>query len=152
MSICHHCQGRGVSAIEPQRRAPASRGAASGKLPPFGREVEEAVRDGTAPASGVNLFCRPCPITGKDAWGLAAQHREQCGPGSAMVLPDGEDPSTYRWPAIPVQFETDPVVVVWAYGFTREEERTIGTALVTAGYDVVDVLGGPGGPLRFKLA
>lgn len=124
----------------------------TGPLPPFGIAVAERVRSDGAPAGGVQLFIRPCPVTGMDAWALAEQVRKDAGPGAAMVLPIGADPAEYRWPTIPIRFAEWPALVVWAYSMTAEEEAFYGEGLIAAGYDVVDVLGGPTGPLRFKAA
>lgn len=148
MTTCPHCNGRGVIHGEPTRR-----GNALGKLPPYGRDVEQAVRDDTLPWSGVDIFHKPDPANhcrgAIDAWTMAARSHTDRGVGSAMVLPPGEAVSSYRWPAIAVRYVDTPCVVFWAFGCTAAEERAFGEALVAAGYDVVDVRGGPTGPLRF---
>lgn len=148
MTVCPHCNGRGVLHAEPVRR-----GNALGKLPPFGREVEQAVRDGAVRFGGVDIFHYPAPANhlrgAIDAWTLAAQSRAAGGPGGAMVLPPGDTVASYRWPAIPMRHVDTPCVVFWGYGCSVAEERAFGEALVAAGYDMVDVRGGPSGPLRF---
>ena len=40
-------------------------------------------------------------FTGPDAWDRAKRRRESHGPGSALLLPPGEDPAALRWPPVP---------------------------------------------------
>jgi hypothetical protein len=62
-------------------------------LPPYGREVAAAIREGRKP--NVRLYaCRP------DPWPLAYEHRETFGPGSTLLLPLDADPAEVRWPPI----------------------------------------------------
>ena len=147
---CRYCNGTGQTPPAQSPTPAPARRLPTGPLPPFGIAVAERVRADASPPGGVQLFIRPCPVTDKDAWALAEQVRKDDGPGGAMVLPIGADPAEYRWPPIPIRFVECPALVVWAYGMTAEEEVFYGEGLIAAGYDVVDVRGGPTGPLRFK--
>ncbi len=62
------------------------------KRAPYAREVETLLQAGREP--NVWLFCGP------DAWDNAKQCRQIHGPGSALVLPPGDDPAAYRWPPV----------------------------------------------------
>lgn len=150
--VCRYCSGTGQTHPAPIEtpRIATVRGAAQGRLPPFGREVEDAVNAGNLPPGGVDIFVRGCLRPRSDVWQLADQGRRLRGAGSAMVLPSGDDPTTYRWPAIPVIWEESPAVVIWTFGCTSDEERAFGEVFIAVGYDVVDVRGGPSGPLRFS--
>lgn len=142
MTLCAHCGGRGRIPVKQPRPLPATRGAAAGKLPPFGRDVEEAVRAGRLPSGGVNIFHQPDSRTGQDAWQMAEWMRKHCGTGSAMLLPMGDLPGAYRWPAL------DARVVLWAHGMGREEAVALAAALIEASaYSRIEVLGGQGGPV-----
>lgn len=142
MTLCTHCGGRGRIPVKQPRPLPATRGAAAGKLPPFGREVEAAARTGFMPVGGVNIFHQPDSITGQDAWQLAEWSRQHLGPGSAMVLPAGDAPSAYRWPGLAAR------VVLWAHSMGREEAVALATALIeSSAYSRIEVLGGQGGPV-----
>lgn len=62
-------------------------------LPPYGREVMDALAAGHA--VNVRLFAnRP------DPWTLAKQHRHTFGPASTLVLPMDIDPLALRWPRV----------------------------------------------------
>ena len=61
-------------------------------LPPFGREVEDALAADKHP--NVRLYA--CI----DGWELAMQHRATFGIGSTLLLPLGDDPEAYRWPRV----------------------------------------------------
>lgn len=54
---------------------------------PYAREVQ-------ARPGNVYLF------TGSDAWARARARREARGPGATLLLPPGDDPGMYRWPAV----------------------------------------------------
>ena len=54
---------------------------------PWAREVQ-------AQPHNVYLF------TGADAWARARTRRESRGPGATLLLPPGDDPGMYRWPAV----------------------------------------------------
>lgn len=143
MTLCTHCGGRGRIPVKQSSPLPTVRGAAAGKLPPFGREVEDAARTDSLPPSGVTIFQPPCPITGQDAWLLAADWRQHFGKGSAMLLPIGDVPGAYRWPAL-----DEARVVLWVHGMGREEAVALATALIEASaYSCIEVLGGHGGPV-----
>lgn len=146
MTACRYCSGQGRAPASEPRKPREVRGASSGKLPPFGREVEAAEVASTLPDEGIWLFCGTCPTTGKDPWEQAAWARAKRGEGSAMVLPPGEAATDYRWPAL------TSTLVAWAYGFDQEGELALGRSLIEAGYDLVEVCGGPSGPLRFTPA
>ena len=62
-------------------------------LPPYGREVMEALAAGRA--VNVRLYAnRP------DPWALAKQHRHAFGPASTLVLPMDTDPLALHWPRV----------------------------------------------------
>lgn len=63
------------------------------KAPPFGREVAAEL------AAGRPVNC--IVFAGPKAWERAKRRRASLGPGSAMVLPAGEDPAAFRWPKLP---------------------------------------------------
>jgi hypothetical protein len=63
------------------------------KAPPFGREVAAEL------AAGRPVNCTV--FAGPKAWERAKRRRASLGPGSAMVLPAGEDPAMFRWPKLP---------------------------------------------------
>lgn len=62
-------------------------------LPPYGREVQDAVRRGEG--RNVRCFCGP------QAWQKARRWRDAHGPGSALLLPPGTAPDSLRWPVAP---------------------------------------------------
>lgn len=62
------------------------------KLAPFSKAILEQQRAGRTP--NVYLFA------GSDAWNQAEYRRRTHGDGSALVLPPGERPEAFRWPAL----------------------------------------------------
>jgi hypothetical protein len=72
--------------------------ASGGKLPPYGREVADAIRLGRR----VNVFV----YVGRGAWERAKRRRASVGIGQTMVVPGGEDAASFTWPA----FESCTVV------------------------------------------
>ena len=62
------------------------------KRAPYAREVEKVLATGRQP----NVWM----YSGNDAWDRAKQCRRCHGPGSTLLLPPGEDPASYRWPAV----------------------------------------------------
>ena len=96
-------------------------------LPPFGRAVEQALNEGRHP--NVYLFAGP----GRDAWGLARARQSVCGPASALVLPPGTDPASYRWPAL-------PDLVVDMTGLAGEAVQRLARALVRDGVGLAYLL------------
>jgi len=141
MKVCRHCDGSGVVVTSKPTRPPAVRGAAAGKLPPFGREVE--ARAGEGLYDGPTVFCGTCPQTEDDPWQLAAAYNAALGSGAAMVLPAGDSVGAYRWPA-PLG-----TVTACAAGFDRKAVDDLGRALIAAGYDRVRVLHSMVGPREF---
>lgn len=73
------------------------------KLPPFSKAVFGALQSGRCP--NVYLFAGTDPF-GRDCWQQAQHRLITHGPGTALAMPDGEDPHRYRWPAL------DSLVVV----------------------------------------
>ena len=69
------------------------------KRAPYSLEVEQVLAAGKVP----NVYV----FAGANAWRRANIRREQRGPGSALVLPDDEEPSSLRWPPV------EAVVVCW---------------------------------------
>lgn len=59
---------------------------------PYSTEVLAAISKGRHP--DVLVFAGP------DAHRRAERRRIECGPGSAMVLPDGEKPEAFAWPPV----------------------------------------------------
>lgn len=149
MSInCPHCHGTGL--VAPRERA--TRGAALGKLPPFGREVEAVARQGDGPALPVALFYKPQPPalmhTAKAAWELAREFNAST-PGSAMVLPLEAAIPSFRWPDLPAPVKGHSAqLMLFAHGCSAEEQFRICRELVEVGYRRVAAIGGPGG---FKI-
>jgi hypothetical protein len=117
---------------------------------PHGNEVMAAQRGGTL-QSEVHLYCGTCPNTKKDRWALAAERIAKCGHGTAMVLPEGADPGSFRFPPVAVG-PLSVCVAAFAFGLSHEQQHSLGHALIAAGYDAVAVLGGEGAPLEFKAA
>lgn len=149
MSFCPHCHGSGrhpSRAPQPYTttRLPPKR------MIPHGLAADAALREGTLKFAPY-LFCGTCPHTGKDRWALAAAHIAVRGEGAALVLPEGEDPAGFRYPALPVA-EFGVALVAWAYGLNPEQQHALGHALIAAGLDAVHVLGGSLAPLQFKAA
>ena len=62
-------------------------------LPPYGREVAEAIRMGHSP--NVRLYaCRP------DPWRPAQKHRATFGHATILVLPLDKDAEAIQWPPV----------------------------------------------------
>ena len=92
--------------MNPESRNPAGAGRDSGGQPnescnqnytptraaPYSRSILEAQRAGRHP----NVYC----FAGSDAWNQAEHRRRTHGEGTALVLPPGEDPEAFRWPAL----------------------------------------------------
>lgn len=78
---------------------------------PFYMEVEQQLKLGIQP----NVFL----YAGLNCWGRALARRDVLGPGTALVLPDGEKPSALRWPPI------DSLVVVWPNYGTQDHKMKI---------------------------
>jgi hypothetical protein len=91
--------------------------AGSKRCPYFG-EVIEAARVGTP---NVYLFAGP------DAWHRARKRRDQHGPGSALVLPDNDNPLELRWPAL------DALLVAWPDPNAYRRKLMLGQALARDG-------------------
>jgi hypothetical protein len=87
------------------------------RCPYFG-EVAEAMRTGNP---NVYLFAGP------KAWDRARRRRTQHGPGSALILPDDENPLDLRWPAV------DALMVVWPDSGAYRRKLLLGQALVRDG-------------------
>ena len=81
------------------------------KRAPYAIEVEQLLAAGKVP--NVYLFA------GASAWQRANARRDQHGPGSALVLPDDEDPASMKWPAV------DTVVVCWPRSALKDYGRRI---------------------------
>lgn len=150
MTRCPHCHGRGQLTqsnprIDTTTRTPAKR------MIPHGLAAEAALRAGTLTLAPY-LFCGTCPTTGKDRWELATETLRMRGTGSSLVLPEGENIEDFRFPALAPDDVSGVCLVAFAYGNSAEQQHVIGHALIAAGLDVVDVLGGSLGPLQFKAA
>lgn len=64
----------------------------SRRLAPYARHIIADQRACRHP----NVYC----FAGSDAWNQAEYRRRTHGDGSALVLPTGDDPESYRWPAL----------------------------------------------------
>lgn len=150
MTRCPHCHGRGQLAA-PNQRIDTTARAPSKRMIPHGLAAEAALRAGTLTLAPY-LFCGTCPRTGKDRWSLATETLRMRGTGSALVLPENEKVEDFRFPALAPDDVSGVCLVVFAYGSSDDQQHAIGHALIAAGLDVVDVLGGSLGPLQFKAA
>lgn len=88
-----------------------------GKLPPFGREIRGRAR---------NLWV----FAGVGAWDCA----RSWGPGERLVLPDGEEPSTFHWPV------SGAGITVRAPGLTAVQIERLAAILIGKGAALVVVL------------
>ena len=147
MTQCPQCHGTGREAQHPSTPYQTARVPDSRRMIPHGNEVMAVLRGGTLERE-VHLYCGTCPSTKRDRWALAAAHIAKCGPGTAMVLPEGADPSAFRYPALDVG-PMGVAVAAFAYGLSREQQHALGHALLAAGLQRVAVLGGlpPDGPM-----
>jgi hypothetical protein len=147
MSHCPHCHGTGHAYQQPPTPYRSTRVPDSRRMIPHGNEVMAALRAGTLERE-VHLYCGTCPSTKSDRWALAAARIAKCGTGTAMVLPEGADPSDFRYPALDVG-QIGVSVAAFAYGLSREQQHALGHALLAAGLQRVAVLGGlpPDGPM-----
>lgn len=91
-------------------------------LAPFGKEVVKEIRAGKDP--DVHLFANP------DGWSAARHRIERCGRGTAMVLPVGDDPASYRWPRL-----SYPTVVIT--GLDGDAVRHLVAVLIASGIEHV---------------
>lgn len=148
MTRCPHCHGTGQEFDGRAKPAPARRGPQR-RMIPFGNEADAALRAHTLKVAPY-LFVAPCPNTRKDPWTLAREHIAMHGPGSALVLPDGESIDDYRFPALPLFPPSDIAVATFAYGWSRDDCERLGHALIANGLDSVQVLGGDGCPMEFR--
>lgn len=98
------------------------------RLPPFGRDVKVAIAAGRNP--NVYVFATP------DAWDRARRRRERHGSDSALILPPGETPSSFRWPNVPGG------LVVVATGRQRVLAFELARCIVTCGTPLVSALYG----------
>lgn len=70
-----------------------ARGSTPRRLPPYGREVMDALS--ARRAINLRLYAnRP------DPWTLAKQHRQAFGLASTLVFPVDADPDAIRWPTV----------------------------------------------------
>lgn len=81
------------------------------KRAPYALEVEQLLAAGKIP----NVYV----FAGASAWQRANARRDQHGLGSAMVLPDDEEPAHLKWPAV------DAVVVCWPRSTQPDYRRRI---------------------------
>ena len=84
------------------------------KRAPYAAEVEQLLAAGKVP--NVYVFAGP------SAWQRANARRERHGLGSAIVLPDDEEPAHLKWPAV------DAVVVCWPRSAVPDYRRRLGLA------------------------
>ena len=81
------------------------------RLAPYGREVNDALRQGRQPS--VYLF------SGARSWDRAERRRLQFGPGTALVLPCAIPPSDLCWPRL------DAVLVAWPDSSSHAYRRKV---------------------------
>ncbi len=98
------------------------------RLPPFAREVQAAVTARKDP----NVYVYATP----DAWGRARRRRECHGADSAMILPPGEAPDSFRWPVVPGG------LLVVAIGQPRTLAFELARCIVTCGTPLASALYG----------
>lgn len=147
MSACPHCHGTGRKERGNREPYQTTRVPDLRRMIPHGNDVMAALRAGT-PLPDVHLYCGTCPTSHKDAWALAGARIAKFGPGTAMVLPEGSDPASFRYPPLDIG-PMGVSVAVFAYGLSTERQHTIGHALIADGMQRVAVLGGlsPDGPM-----
>lgn len=147
MNQCAHCHGTGRASQHPPTPYQTARVPDARRMIPHGNEVMAALRAATLERE-VHLYCGTCPNTKKDRWALAAAHIAKCGPGTSMVLPEDANPADFRYPALDIG-PMGVSVAVFAYGLSHEQQHALGHALLAAGLQCVEVLGGlpPDGPM-----
>ncbi len=91
----------------------SKRNSSRARMAPYGKAVTK----------GSNLFI----FAGPDAWERAKQRKN----GNAMVLPEGDDPSSYRWPVKGLE-----VMLIWKDA-TRESIFGFGEHLIQSGANLV---------------
>lgn len=108
-------------------RAPRARPIATRRrLPPWGREVMDAI--GAGRAVNVRVFAsRP------DPWPIAVAHRKAHGPGTALLLPPDAEPEQFDWP------NADGVVAVIT-GLSGDTVQRLARELLAAGNPIVWLL------------
>jgi hypothetical protein len=103
------------------RRTPLEIEAASiagSKRSPYFGEVTAAIAQGSP-----NVFL----FAGPSAWARAKRRREVHGPGTALVLPDDDNPLDLRWPAL------DALLVAWPDPNAYRRKLMLGQALARDG-------------------
>jgi hypothetical protein len=121
-----------------QRDQSASSVAIAGQqpLPPFARDLLRRRQAGGA----INLFI----YAGPRAWKMARLRIRYNSP--TLVLPVGDDPSSYRWPVQGLE-----IALIWPEPGNRHEVISFGRLLVVEGAALVSaVFGDPDGPLFFQ--
>ena len=93
-------------------------------LPPYGVDVERAIRDVGNP----NVFL----YTGPRAWKMAKARRALCGTGSALVLPDGNSAERFRWPKL-------HCLLINAVDLPRDHAIQVGVEIAKQGTSLVVV-------------
>ena len=89
------------------------RGVSNVRLAPYGKTVTAAS----------NLFI----FAGPDAWDRAKQRKK----GNAMVLPEGDEPTAYRWPV-----HGHELMLIWPDA-SRESVIGFGEHLIRSGAELV---------------
>jgi hypothetical protein len=93
-------------------------------LPPHGAGVSRGLASGRQPSC--------CLYTGQHAWRRAERRIRTRGDDSAMVLPLGDDPAGYQWPAV-------RWLVVDATDLDGGERQRLAAALVRDGVRFVSL-------------
>ena len=83
------------------------------RLAPYGKTVSAS--------SNLHIFAGP------DAWDRAQQRKK----GNALVLPDGDDPASYKWPIHGLE-----AMLIWP-GASRESVIDFGEILIRSGASLV---------------
>ena len=106
----------------------AKRNSSRARLAPYGKLVNAA--------SNLHIFAGP------DAWDRAKQRKS----GNAMVLPEGDEPASYRWPVNGLE-----IMLIWPDA-PRESVIDFGEILIRSGASLVvaPFEGEPSGGFSFR--
>jgi hypothetical protein len=143
---CRYCHGTGRNVPLPAQREPTTRGAAT-RMIPYGHDVAAVLAGGRLDFAPT-LYCAGCAQTGKDRWETAS-HANAYAPGHAMVLPEGDDPASYKYPPLPRWNLPGIALCAYATGMSTDERHALGRALIVAGVEGVLVMADGCDPLTF---
>lgn len=143
MTQCRYCRGSGLFPVEPPRRKPNLRGAAT-RMVPFGNEVAALISAGNLPLMPL-LLVTDEPMRNLDGQTSVARSRWESAKQALlkgrpiMVLPEGETIESFSWPKQPDNWRDywSNSLQVWAWGVSAVRCEELGTGLVNAGFDSV---------------